>query len=315
MSQGRLPALDLARGIAVVGMIFLHLVGSKLANLLEGRAAALFCLLAGITWALQAQRTTSSKRLVRRALTLALFGMLFHCLVWPTEVLVPLALMMLACSGLWKRGTRALWTALVLVLLATPWAQAHFAVSIQADWLDDGSHLADHELGWPTLRALVLDGNYPLLPWLALPLLGMLAVTGAGLTAKRSRLCFCVALPIAALAQLLGPATWVPTTLPFLLRIGSTAIAAVAGLLWWDATRGLPRWTRPLATLGRASLTHYVLHIVVAFAPLRLLYPGEDWPTRVGVGVFVGYVILALPLTALWFRYFSRGPLEALWAR
>ena len=315
MSRGRLPALDLARGIAVVGMIFLHFVGSKLANLLEGRAAALFFLLAGATWALQAQRATDPARLVRRALTLALFGMLFHRLVWPTEVLVPLALMLLACLGLWKLGTRALWAALVLVLLATPLAQAHFARSIQTDWLDDGSHLADHTLGWPTLRALVLDGNYPLLPWLVLPLLGMLTVAGAGWTAKCSRLCFCVALPIAALAQLLGPATWVPTTLPFLLRIGSTAIATVAGLLWWDSTRGLPRWTQPLAALGRASLTHYVLHIVIVFTPLRLLYPGEDWPVRVGVGAFFGYITLALPLTTLWFRHFPRGPLEALWTR
>ncbi len=310
MSQGRLPALDLARGVAVVGMIFLHLVGSKLVNLLEGRAAALFFFLAGITWALSARALS-----VHRALVLFAFGVVFHWFIWPTEVLTSLALVMLACRGLWKLGTRALWAALVLVLLATPLAQAHFAVPIQTDWLDDGSHLSDHSLGWATLRALALDGNYPLLPWLALPLLGMLAVTGTGLTAKRSCLWFFIALPLAVLAQYLGPATWVPTTLPFLLRIGSTAIVTVAGLLWWDAARGLPRWTEPLATLGRMSLTHYVLHIVAIFAPLRLLYPSEDWPIRVGLLAFFGYLCLALPLTHLWFRRFTRGPLEGLWAR
>jgi uncharacterized protein len=305
----RLPALDLARGVAVVGMIYMHFVGSKLATILEGRAAALFCLLAGITWAL------SGNLRARRALVLAAFGVVFHRLVWPTEVLVPLALMMLVCQGLWRWGPRALVAALALVLVATPLTQTHFSSLIVSDWLDDGSHLADHSLGWPTLRALVLDGNYPLLPWLALPLMGMLAVAGAGLTTRRTPLWFWGALPLAVLAQFLGPATWVPTTLPFLLRIGSTAAAVVAGLLWWDAARGLPRFTLPLAALGRLSLTHYVGHIVLVFAPLRLLYPDEDWPLRVGIAAFLGYVILAVPLSVLWLRRFPRGPLETLWAK
>lgn len=305
----RLPALDVARGIAVVGMIYMHFVGSKLATLLEGRAAALFFLLAGITWALSGQLRA------RRALVLAAFGVVFHRLVWPTEVLVPLALMMLVCQGLWRRGAWAVGGVLVLVLAATPLAQARFAALIQSDWLDDGSHLADHSLGWPTLRALVLDGNYPLLPWLALPLLGMLAASGAGLSARRTRLWFLSALPLSILAQFLGPATWVPTTLPFLLRIGSTAAALIAGLLWWDTARGLPRFTLPLAALGRLSLTHYVGHIVLVFAPLRLLYPDEDWPLRVGMAAFLGYVIVAVPLSVLWLRRFPRGPLETLWGK
>ncbi|MBB6049213.1 DUF418 domain-containing protein [Armatimonas rosea] len=305
----RLPALDLARGIAVVGMIYMHFVGSKLATILEGRAAALFFILAGIAWAL------SGKSRARRALVLAAFGVLFHRLVWPTEVLVPLALMMLLCQGLWRRGPWAVGGALTLVLAVTPLAQARFSSLIVSDWLDDGSHLADHTLGWPTLRALVLDGNYPLLPWLALPLLGMLAVAGTGLTARRTRLWFFCALPLAALAQCLGPATWVPTTLPFLLRIGSTAAALIAGLLWWDAARGLPRFTLPLAALGRLSLTHYVGHIVLVFAPLRLLYPDEDWPLRVGLAAFLGYVAVAMPLSMLWLRRSPHGPLETLWRK
>ncbi len=315
----RLPALDVARGIAVLGMIYLHLVGSKLANILEGRAAALFFLLAGMAWALQAQRTPPPMKLARRALTLAVFGALFHRLVWPTEVLVPLALMMPLSFWLGRAGQRAVWSVLVLILAVTPLVQAHLTYFVTTDWLDDGSHLADHAFGGATLRALVFDGNYPILPWLALPLLGVLAVAGAGPTTERARRCFWGALVVAIAAQLyaerLGPCTWVPTTLPFLLRIGSSAATVIAGLLWWDGARGLPKITQPLARLGRASLTHYVLHLVAVFAPLHLLYPDEDWPVHLGLWAFFGYVLLALPLTTLWFRHFSRGPLESLWAR
>ncbi|WP_395139128.1 heparan-alpha-glucosaminide N-acetyltransferase domain-containing protein [Armatimonas sp.] len=315
----RLPALDVARGIAVLGMIYLHLVGSQLANILEGRAAALFFLLAGMAWALQARHTPHPMKLARRALTLAVFGALFHRFVWPTEVLVPLALMMVLSILLWRAGQRTVWSVLVLILAVTPLVQAHLTHFVTTDWLDDGGHLADHGPGWATLRALVFDGNYPILPWLALPLLGVIAVAGAGPTTERARRCFWGALVVTVITQLpgerLGPTTWIPTTLPFLLRIGSSAATVIAGLLWWDGARGLPKITQLLARLGQASLTHYVLHLVAVFAPLRLFYPDEDWPVHLGLWAFFGYVLLALPLTTLWFRHFSRGPLESLWAR
>lgn len=319
--MSRLVALDVARGVAVLGMIYLHFVGSKLASVLEGRAAALFFLLAGMAWALQMRRTNKPIKFIRRALMLAVFGVVLHYFVWPTEVLVPLALMMMLGVGLGrgKKGPRVIGVVFVLVLIATPLSQLRFGHFIATDWQDDGSHLADHAFGAVTLRALLLDGNYPLLPWLALPLLGMSAVLGAGLTPTRVRRCFWGALSVALITQLweksLGPATWIPTTLPFLLRIGSSAAALIAGLLWWESAGGLPKITQPLALLGRASLTHYVLHIVAVFAPLRLLYPDEDWPMRTGLLAYFGYLLLALPLTLLWFRRFPRGPLESLWAR
>ena len=54
---------------------------------------------------------------------------------------------------------------------------------------------------------------------------------------------------------------------------------------------------------------------VIGDAGLRLLYPNEDWPARIGLFAFFGYCTLALPLTVLWFRRFPRGPLESLWNR
>lgn len=315
----RHAALDLARGMAVLGMVYMHLVGSRLANALEGKSAALFCLLAGITWALQ-----KSGSVARRALALFVFGALFHYLVWPTEVLVPLALMMVLTHGLRRAGQKALWIALVLALAAAPVTVALFGSLITSDWRDDGSHLADQTLGWASVRALLFDGSYPLVPWLAFPLAGALAVQRGVLVAPQRT--FWGALLLATLAQLYASrssptahaslqATWVPTTLPFVLLIGSPAAALIAGLVWWERARGLPRLANPLALVGRASLTHYVLHIVAVFVPLRLLYPAEDWPARTGLLAFLGYWALALPLTVLWFRRFPRGPLESVWNR
>jgi len=101
---------------------------------------------------------------------------------------------------------------------------------------------------------------------------------------------------------------------PFLVQNLAAAVALVAGLLWWQARAGIGRRWELLVLVGRASLTHYVLHLVLVFAPLRIGWPGADWEwsIRTGVLLTLGYLALTLPLTLLWFRRHRRGPLEAL---
>jgi len=343
----RLPALDAARGLAVLGMVYVHLVPSTgaglaaapawLAQVLEGKPAALFCLLAGMAWAIQAQRTTAAGRiwpsLLRRALALALLGIPFGLLVWPTEVLSPLAVMLLCLLPLLRRGPAPLLRLLGAVLLLTPLAAVWFGDLVAEDWREDGTPRVWSAFGWVTLRYYLFDGNYPLLPWLALPLLGAAMVHAGCLRRERlwawGGLALAAMLPLQVACLALGAApehaselgallqpqlafTWVPTSLPFLLLAGSAAVAVVASLLHCQIGNGVPRWLRPVALLGRMSLTHYLLHIAVLFPLLRLRWPGEDWPMTVGLMAFAGYVGLALPMTWLWFRFWRRGPAEAL---
>jgi uncharacterized membrane protein YeiB len=111
---------------------------------------------------------------------------------------------------------------------------------------------------------------------------------------------------------------WQPTSLAFLLRNGGIAVAIVALLSWWSMRRGMPRWLAWLAPFGRASLTHYVGHIVLVYAPMRWWWPDEDWSVGIGAGVAVGYVAVAVPLSWWLHRRGCRGPLEqalSLWAR
>jgi hypothetical protein len=72
---------------------------------------------------------------------------------------------------------------------------------------------------------------------------------------------------------------------------------------------------QPVVLLGRASLSHYVLHIAVAYSALRLWYPDEDWAPRPGLWALAAYLVVAVPLAAFWFRRHTHGPFEALLAR
>jgi uncharacterized membrane protein YeiB len=346
--ETRYESLDAARGLAVLGMIYVHFVPAEgattdleeflsgIVRLHEGTPAAMFCILAGMSWAIQSSRAASSRRfsayVIRRILVLAIAGALFHFLIWPTEILLPLALMLMLSLVLSRAGKMAMLAATVLLLVALPVIPFLFADYVTQDWNADGSHVADSTLGWASLRFLIFDGNYPVVPWMAFPLTGMLLAMSDAISSPRVKIWFWFALPLAVTSQiyavwaesnsiLLGgltaylSSTWVPASIPFMLVTGSSAFALITFLMWWQVPSGLPRWATPLTQLGRASLTHYILHICLVFVPLRCFFPEEDWSIRVGLGAFVLYTVLAIPLTMLWFRVFKRGPLEEVWAR
>ena len=345
-ADGRYAFLDVARGLAVVGMIYMHLVPAEetasgiasitttLAPFLEGKAAALFCVLAGVAWEVQARRAAASPHsrwyVPRRALALLSAGVALHVLAWPTEILVPLSLMMVLALALRRMGERAVLLAAVLLVLLAPAVPAFLGHYIESDWAEDGSHLADSQLGWATVRALLFDGSYPLLPWLAFPLAGMLLASRWKDPQSNKRwfgsaigaflLSQVLVLWASANADAMGGAaeyfssTWVPTSALFVLISGSFALAVISGLAWYERSCRPGLVASLLALVGRASLTHYLLHICLVFVPLRAALGHEEWSVQVGLCAFAGYLAFAVPLTHLWFRRFRRGPAESVWA-
>jgi uncharacterized membrane protein YeiB len=336
--EGRIAPLDAARGLAVMGMVWTHFVGtegcqgwfecgaSAIALMIYGREAALFFVLAGMSWAMQSAR---GDRVGRRALALGLFGFAFGRIFWPTEVLVPLALSMPIVVALARPGrTWTLVLAGVLILVAMPVADLAYGDYAWTDWNEDGTeHHAESTVGWVTLRYYLLTGNYPLIGWLVLPILGALAVRNGWLEAARhSRRPAALAFGVATLAgvcpQLVEQdivraddfaawfeCTWIPTTIPFALCEGGIALGVIFLCLRANFAPAL------LARHGRASLTHYVAHIALVFTALRAIWPDEDWSVTVGVAAFVGYWMFAHWFQARWFARRRRGPLEASWDR
>ncbi|MDA0933951.1 MAG: heparan-alpha-glucosaminide N-acetyltransferase domain-containing protein [Planctomycetota bacterium] len=336
--EGRIETLDAARGLAVIGMVWTHFVATEggrnvferaaawAARAVYGHEAALFFVLAGMSWAMQSAR---GDRVGRRALVLGAFGFAFGRWVWPTEVLVPLALSMpiVVCLARPGRGA-ALLAAVVGILVAMPVADVFFGEYAWSDWSDDGTeHLAESTLGWVTLRYYLLTGNYPLIGWLALPLCGAIAVRWGVVTAARRTVWpAAVACGVAAVGYALPlaadtgvawvdehahwfAATWVPTTIPFALR----EIGSALGIVFLFLRTGFVPVV--LARHGRASLTHYVAHIAIVFTALRACWPDEDWSVTVGVAAFLGYWLFAHWFQARWFARRRRGPVEASWDR
>jgi uncharacterized membrane protein YeiB len=209
--RSRLPAIDVARGIALIGMMAVHVltagdgVTGAVHTLAGGRSAALFAVLAGVGLALGSGGSAPSAEQVHRArraipvraavigglgLTLGLFA-------------TPIAIILVYYAVLFLCALPVLgWSARRLALLAVGWALLSPVLSqlLRSAGLNDGpgSNPSWVDLADPgnTALHLLLNGYYPVLTWVTYLLAGLavgrlvldrpatgrlLALTGAGL--------------------------------------------------------------------------------------------------------------------------------------
>ena len=168
------PTLDVARGLAVLLMVWVHFVPDEGPWTsvwgLDALPAALFTMLVGVSAAVGPAK--SGQQLLRRVAALCCIGLPFWVWVWSNDILLPIACMSVAAA--WCRAHPArTWCALALLCLAVPCATELWGGHAWTDIREDGTHEANHSPGWHTLRYFLLDGAYPLLPWAAFPLLGL----------------------------------------------------------------------------------------------------------------------------------------------
>ena len=319
---GRVTALDAARGIAILMMAYVHMVPSdggafaaKVTSALEGKAAVLFFILAGMTWA----RMSSDKpaAIYRRAGLYCVIGILMHVTVWNTEVLLPLGL----CLALFQRvrGKPRIGDALAIIgLAATLFVPLMFNGDTAIDIIEQPRELLKPGGLLRAATFILFTSSYPIVPWWSLVWFGSrlsrmdamfakpfsLVAVGCGIAAIGASGVLLAGVVPAALRPLLN-VTWTPTTLPFLLQCGGCALIAI-GVVCWQA-----QLFNFLIPLGRMSLTHYIGHILCVCIPLYRIYPDWNWPVGVGLSAFGIWVAGALLLSHFWMKRLQRGPLES----
>ncbi len=189
-APGRIVGVDVARCVALIGMIATHALptrdvdgGLGLAHeIAGGRASALFAVLAGVSLALMSGGTDpvrgAERRAVRvglaaRALTIALIGLILGAL--PTTIAIILTYYgVLFLLGLPFLGLR--WKALAVFggawLLVAP-VLSHLARPHLPPRGFESPHPAALADPWQMLTELTFTGYYPAVPWLGYLLVGM----------------------------------------------------------------------------------------------------------------------------------------------
>lgn len=178
---GRVDAVDVARGVALVGMMLVHLTsdppwGDMIA---AGRAAPLFAMLAGVALSLVHRRDPHGVGSVRatcgRAVLLIAMGLSLGSLDdMPVYVILAYYGLMIVVALPFRRlGTRVLlavaiaWTVLAPILLL--WLQVENVPHAPTQ-----TELSDVQHPWSLLTKLLVWGAYPCAVWFAYVLVGLL---------------------------------------------------------------------------------------------------------------------------------------------
>ncbi|RZU62064.1 acyltransferase family protein [Zhihengliuella halotolerans] len=328
---GRIPALDLARGIAILGMFFAHAapVAAESPLALKALAAGaqvtapLFVMLAGVSIGLMSGGATPVSRgrragtiaqLARRAGALILIGLV----LWQLNSRIAIVIDYIGIT-----------TLLLLLVLFLPrlWLVAVAAAAVVAspmlhEW-SLASGLAAEAAANPVTAKIVswlfAGPSYWAPMFLFFALSGLILARSDVRRPATARWCMLSGPGLA----LLGAACAVLTadsahpgsnsTAGNLVAIGCAT--SVIGFLLWIYRRQvggyLPRMLGPVEAAGRMPLTIYTLQVFLFAGFGRLFDVTNSWPFLIGI------TIVSLVGAWAWMRFVaSQGPLERVvsWA-
>lgn len=336
----RLPGIDVARALAVFGMVLVNFRGKMqayhdgwpalvwLGDRIEGKAGALFVVLAGVGVTLRSHAGLDFEelRLERRALLerasilLGLGLLLMH--LWKWDILHFYGVYLVLAIPLLRAATWVLWSLAAAMVLGALllFHQLDFAAHPSL-WTLDGA-----------LRHVFFNGVHPVFPWFAFLLVGMaigrLPLGDDGL--RRRVLATAVAVLVLAegvdalarwdqstgvlglgeLAQWLR--TWPRAPRPFFVFSGaSLAVTVICVCIEVARRRPHHRWIIELVATGQMAFTLYVAHVLAILVPIdHGLLRGQpiEFALAYGLAFYAG----AIGFSVWWRRRWEYGPLEGL---
>ena len=346
----RIIGIDVARALAVVGMIIVNFKivfggeGSTwlkaFAQVFEGKAAATFVVLAGVGLALitksaietgnREKLSTAKKRIAKRAFLLFLIG-LSYIFIWPADILHFYGVYMLIVLLLLNRSERVILFMSTLLICIYPLLM--WVWDYETGWNFDSLTYLDFWTIKGFLRNLFYNGFHPVIPWAAFMLFGYWLgkqdlrnekfVTRLGIY---SLLAF-IALQVFSyllintlsdgsaqtkteLTTVLGTQPMPP--LPIYMFSGIAIAFTVISACIWIANRVDNTIIKALTQTGQLALTFYVAHVILGMGLVELIYPGQfgQFSIDFSVGYALGFSLLCILFARIWLNYKKMGPLE-----
>lgn len=296
-TPSRIVGLDVARGLAIIGMIIVHMASLLWSTkvIMNGVPSALFAVIAGTTLMVIGRNYSFDTllRLIVRGSVVLLLGLALLPVGGQIQVvLVVMGMTMIIVS--WVPPLNVWWK---MALFAAASAAATFRYA-----------------------PYTLPQIYPLLAWIAYFIGGMLLyevyvkrfVTGSERRKSTSWAVTGVSLVVVAIGMYFRFQMNVPGWLRFtghtgvlgeiLLSVAASAVILHVCLIVGEKARKL---AFPVAAMGSMSLTVYVLHVLTAYY----------WQHNVALHSTLsagGFVVFFLVVSALWKHFVGQGPVERL---
>ncbi len=349
MEMNRIKGFDYARAFAILGMMLVNYsivfnqnivkyeILSRFIAAFQGRAAAVFVILAGIGIGLMTHSSYVSKdrlernkqrlTLLKRAIFLFIFGLLLYLIFdWTADILHYYGVYMAAIVFFIFMRTKT------LVILATVTTTIGSILQLFFDYSQGWNSAFDHYSGFFTvhgfLRNTFFNGYHPFFPWFAFLLFGLALSRLNFRDQKKMKQVTLVALIIAIVIELISlglikyfgdteMAIYIFDTKP----MNPTALYIFASTAWAIFFIGLcvcidQRETHSkgyllIANGGKMALTHYLIHVLVIVLMQmidQLAYHDEIFVIGISLVTFVCMLLFS----QIWHRKFDRGPIELL---
>jgi len=349
--KNRIIGIDVARALAIIGMIIVNfkvVLGESgtnwiccLTRLLEGKAAAVFVVLAGIGLALmtnssiqnkdKAKINSARKRIAKRAVFLFVVG-ISHISIWPADILHFYSVyMMISILLLTHKEETILFTGLVLVLI--------YPLLLIVWNYDTGWNYESMEyLGFWTIkgfiRNLFFNGFHPVIPWVAFLLTGywfgkqdLNNTIFAKKSLKVSGIIFIAIQCISHLSifilsegnltaaheltEILGTKPMPP--LPVYMFSGMTmAIIIISACILIAKRFPHNRIINALNKTGQLALTFYVAHVIIGMGIIEAINPLKMGNYSIDFSVIYALIfsLVCIQFAVIWRKHKEFGPLE-----
>lgn len=351
-TKKRIIGLDFARALAMFGMLlvnFMVITGAEgngppflitFMSLFEGRASALFVILAGIGITLMTKSAVASnekikisnsrKTIWKRSLFLFILGLLLYVMEWTGDILHYYGVYLFVAALLIKVRKKLLLFLSIIILLIAQSLQLTFNTFEGWGGPTPFINYVDFWTIKGFLRNLFFNGYHPIFPWFSFFLIGMI-IGRLDLHIKkiRERLLL-LGITITILTELLSKglthffipyigkeaATFLFNTgpiLPNVLYILSATGSAIAILIIClnIAEKYRNNWfVTSIVQTGQLTLTHYVSHVFIGIGALILLNRMEHQSLLFVLLFATAFFIFSIFISVLWRKKFSRGPIE-----
>lgn len=347
----RIIGIDVARAFAIIGMILVNfkmIFGQQgdswlinFTTLFEGKAAALFVILAGVGIAFMTNSAIKNKdntklrqariKISKRALLLFIIG-LSYIVIWPADILHFYGIYMLLTILFLKRKTEHIILGILGFLLLYPILM--FFVEYDTGWNFNDYSYTDFWTVNGFTRNLFYNGFHPVIPWTAFMLLGLWFGRQDLTSEKFIKRTFFVSLfvvigmqffskfliyflsegneiIITELAPVLGTSPMPPLPI-YMVSASSIALCVICGCIWIAKRMENSLVIKILKSTGQLALTFYVAHIVIGIGIVEVLSTTALGMFSIEFSVIYAIIfsVLCMVFATVWTRYKKLGPLE-----
>ena len=353
----RVAGYDVARALALFGMVLVnfkvamiaetgHPLLLSFAKLFEGRASALFVILAGVGVAFLTARARNSAdntlvlkarmSIVKRGLLLVVIGLIFTP-IWEADILHFYGFYFLFAAAIFMFQEKYLLWISALIMLIFPVLM--LVLNFEQNW--DWATLTYYNF-WSVdgmIRHIFFNGFHPVFPWAAFVTFGMwlgrqdlslklirkklfvralmtLVITECSFYFLRNMLNDAGGIEMTAeTITFLFSTSIIPPLPQYIISAGSSAVLVLIACLHLSERFCETKIIQYFYQTGQLSLTLYIAHIVIGMGFLESIGRLEN--QSIGFSLFSALIFCAgsIALSVVWFKFFNVGPLECVFRK